>query len=61
MTSAGEPERETAECVEAVQVLLAEAHVGGGKVVAELFFGAGRDQRDGRPGLRHVRRGSAGL
>jgi hypothetical protein len=50
MTSAGEPERETAECVEAVQVLLAEVHVGGGKVVAELFFGAGRDQRDDRPG-----------
>jgi hypothetical protein len=30
----GEPERETAEYVEAVQVLLAEVHVGGGKAIA---------------------------
>jgi hypothetical protein len=30
----GEPERGTAECVETVQVLLAELHVGGGKVVS---------------------------
>jgi len=47
----GEPERGTAECVEAVQVLLAEVHVDGGEVVAELFLGAGRDQRDDRAGL----------
>jgi len=47
----GEPERETAECVDAVEVLLAEVHIGGGKGVAELFLGAGRDQRDDRAGL----------
>src|ERR1700682_4248007 len=40
----GEPERGTAERVEAVQVLLAEVHVHGGGVVAERFFGAGRDR-----------------
>jgi hypothetical protein len=35
-------------------VLLAEVHVGGGKVVVELFLAAGRDQRDDRAGLlRH--------
>jgi hypothetical protein len=32
-------------------VLLAEVHTGGGEVVAELFFGAGRDERDDRAGL----------
>jgi hypothetical protein len=32
-------------------VLLAEVDVGGGEVVAELFFGAGRDQRDDWAGL----------
>jgi hypothetical protein len=32
-------------------VLLTVVHVSGGKVVAELFFGAGRDQRDDRAGL----------
>jgi hypothetical protein len=32
----GEPEGGTAECVETVQVLLVELHVGGGEVVAEL-------------------------
>ncbi len=46
----GEPERRTAEFVEAVQVLLAEVHVDGTEVVAELFFGAGRDQRMTEPG-----------
>jgi hypothetical protein len=30
---------------------LAEVHVDGGEVVAELLFGPGRDQRDDRPGL----------
>lgn len=34
-----EPERGTAECVETIQMLLADVHVGGGEVVAELFFG----------------------
>lgn len=54
----GEPERRTAEFVEAVQVLLAEVHVDGTEVVAELFFGAGRDQRDDRAGLlAHPRKG----
>jgi len=32
-------------------VLVAEVHVGGREVVAELFLGAGRDQRDDRAGL----------
>src|ERR1700730_18435285 len=57
----GEPERGTAECVETVQMLRTEVHVGGGKVVAELFFGAGRDQWNDRatllphPGNGHLR------
>ena len=58
MTSPRQPEHGTAECVETIQVLLAEAHLGRGKVVAELFFGAGRDQRDDGAGLLpHPRNG----
>jgi hypothetical protein len=49
------------ECVKAIEVLLAEVHTGGGEVVAEMLFGARRDQRDDRAGLlphprnRHLR------
>jgi len=61
MTSPRQPEHGTAECVETIQVLLAEAHLGRGKVVAELFFGGSRDQRNDRarllahPRNRHLR------
>src|SRR3982074_3520362 len=47
----GEPERGAAECIQTIQVLLAEMNVDGAEVVSELLFGAGRDQRNDRTGL----------